>query len=186
MGSPVPVCRTASASQPTPTQWRRMPGCTGQVAAAIPSSVRRAGATRTPQRVTESAATMPACRSASTTASASKAPLRSPTPRQHDPTSTQARICDPGHRLGVGPASVSLPLSIAGVALLARADVRLRCEEDNSGVPTLQLEVSLVRVDLLCIVSSHVGGCPCLVVKPFRRLGAGCGVRWACGRGFRF
>ena len=30
------------------------------------------------------------------------------------------------------------------------------------------------------------GGCPCLVVKPFRRLGAGCGVRWACGRGFGF
>ena len=62
---------------------------------------------------------------------------------------------------------MSLPLSIAGEARLARAAVRLRCEEDNSGVPTSQLEVSLVSVDLLCIVSSHVGGVAAQLAEVF-------------------
>ena len=48
-GSPAPECSTASPSQSSRTQSRRIPGWTGQVAATIPISLRRTGTVSTHQ-----------------------------------------------------------------------------------------------------------------------------------------
>ena len=85
---------------------------------------------------------------------------------EYRPTGARVRCLgsDPGTIHGIRPA-------------LVLADEPAQWEAAKRDRAIAALRTSLGKVP---------GGCPCLVVKPFRRLGAGCGVRWACGRGFGF